>query len=108
MKPKLEVFVLVLALAGSISPALGAETLPADVTPSCGSETLNLSQNCFNYNNSDIQHPADYEAYCGQTGPGCTECVSSPGGGTVQACYRVGDGDFVICISNQMMPWTQI
>jgi hypothetical protein len=110
MKPKLEALVLTLTLVGSTSPAL-AQTLPTDLAPACPStrevETPNLSQDCFNYNNSSIQHPGPYEAYCGQSGPGCTECVSYPGSGTSQSCYRVGDGDFVICISNQFMPWTQ-
>lgn len=112
MKRTLKIFFLALALIGSIAPTLGAQSLPAGLTPSCGlageTEALNLSQDCFNYSNSSIQHPEPYLAYCAGTGPGCTECVSYPGSGTSVACYRVGDGDFVICVSNQMMPWTQI
>lgn len=111
MKPKFEIFLLVLTLVVSIAPSLGAQSLPSDLTPGCGStgedETPNLQQDCHSYTNSSIQHPEDYLAYCAGSGAGCTECVSYPGSGTSQSCYRVGDGDFVICISNQFMPWTQ-
>lgn len=94
-----------------LTSALAAQPLPEKVfskAPAASPAALSSSLgNCNTYSNSRVYHPADYEAYCAGTGPGCTECVNFPGGGTVGTCYVV-DSNTTICVYNQIAPWTNL
>lgn len=103
-------FILSACMTASLEalPLADAEEPLLDSTPSLPGNILQAASlgNCNTYNNSTTYY-SDYVAHCAGTGPGCTECVNFPGGGTVGTCYVV-DANTTICIYNQIAPWTNL
>lgn len=107
MRGKAIYWVFVLAI-GVPAVAIAQPLAEPGSNPDLGAEILNappLPGTCTNYNNSTAVYlPTESVAYCANSGPGCTECVSFPGDEQVVTCY-VLDSNRRVCISNQIAPW---